>query len=55
MPTHPTQIRIAPSKKATLKQIALTLGYTYAGEGNISALMEAIADGGLILVQKKVS
>ncbi|MBD2076256.1 hypothetical protein H6F86_20715 [Phormidium sp. FACHB-592] len=47
--------RVAPSTGEKLKQIALTLGYTYNGEGSTGQLLDAIADGDVILIASNKS
>lgn len=42
--------RVAPDTPDRLKEIAHKLGYTYAGEGSTGQLLDAIANGELILI-----
>jgi hypothetical protein len=44
-------IKLLPSKKDILEEIALEFGYNHGGKGSLSALLEAIADDELMLVQ----
>lgn len=45
--------RVAPETPDKLKEIALTLGYTYDGSGSTGQLLDAIASGELILISTK--
>lgn len=42
--------RVAPETAEKLKEIALKLGYTYNQEGSTGQLLDAIANGELILI-----
>lgn len=42
--------RVAPDTGEKLKEIAQKLGYTYAGEGSTGQLLDAIAQGEIILI-----
>lgn len=46
------QLRIASETHETVKIIAETLGYTYAEEGSIGKMLDAIASGELILIHR---
>lgn len=45
--------RVAPSTPDKLKEIAHKLGYIYAAEGSTGQLLDAIANGELILIVTK--
>lgn len=45
--------RVAPSTPDKLKEIAQRLGYTYADEGSTGQLLDAIANGDIILIATK--
>ena len=47
--------RVAPNTADTLKDIAFALGYVYDGEGSTGQLLDAIADGKLLLVPSNKS
>jgi hypothetical protein len=42
--------RVAPNTASQLKQIAYKLGYVYNDEGSTGQLLDAIANGDLILI-----
>lgn len=44
-------IKLLPDKKGILEDIALEFGYKHGKKGSLSALLEAIADDELMLVQ----
>lgn len=44
--------RVANGTTEKCKAIALALGYTYGGEGSIGQLLDAIAEGRLILIHR---
>lgn len=44
-------IKLSPEKKADLEKIAQEFGFKHGGKGSLSALLEAIADDELMLVQ----
>ncbi len=46
--------RVAPSTPETIKAIALAFGFEHGGEGSTGKLMDAIASGEVLLVQKVV-
>lgn len=45
--------RVAPGTGEKLKEIAQALDYTHGGEGSTGQLLDAIADGELILIATK--
>jgi hypothetical protein len=45
--------RVAPETPDKLKKIALVLGYIYDSEGSTGQLLDAIANGEIILVSTK--
>lgn len=45
--------RVAPYTGDKLKEIAYILGYIHGGEGSTGQLLDAIADGDLILIATK--
>lgn len=45
--------RVAPHTGDKLKEIAYILGYIHGGEGSTGQLLDAIADGDLILIATK--
>ena len=45
--------RVAPQTGDKLKEIAQTLGYMHGNEGSTGQLLDAIADGELILIATK--
>ncbi|MBP5972837.1 hypothetical protein HW132_08845 [Brasilonema sp. CT11] len=47
--------RVAPGTGNKLKEIAQTLGYIYDKEGSTGQLLDAIADGEIILIATKKS
>lgn len=47
--------RVAPKTPETLKSIALALGYTYDSEGSTGKLLDAIAEGKLLLISRQNS
>ncbi len=47
---HNLHARVAPNTADKLKEIALTLGYIYDNEGSTGQLLDAIANGDLILL-----
>lgn len=47
--------RVDPGTADKLKEIAQKLGYIYDGEGSTGQLLDAIANGELILISTKTS
>ncbi|MCC5633435.1 hypothetical protein [Nostoc sphaeroides] len=47
--------RVDPGTAEKLKEIAQKLGYIYDGEGSTGQLLDAIANGELILISTKTS
>lgn len=47
------QARVSSDTASKLKQIAYTLDYTYNNEGSVGQLLDAIANGEIILVCSK--
>ena len=47
--------RVDPRTADKLKEIAQKLGYIYDGEGSTGQLLDAIANGELILISTKTS
>jgi hypothetical protein len=45
--------RVAPYTGDKLKEIAYVLGYVHGGEGSTGQLLDAIAEGNLILIATK--
>jgi hypothetical protein len=43
--------RVAPTTAPKLKEIALKLGYVYNNDGSTGQLLDAIAEGQLILIK----
>ncbi len=48
-------IKLQPEKKEILEEIAGEFGYKHGGKGSLSALLEAIADDELMLVERPPS
>lgn len=48
------QVRINEGTHEKIKEISKKLGYTYSEEGAIGQMLDAIADGELILIQRKI-
>lgn len=45
--------RVAPGTPEKLKEIAQAFGFTYDGEGSTGQILDAIAEGKLILIPSK--
>ncbi|MBW4506375.1 MAG: hypothetical protein KME64_07690 [Scytonematopsis contorta HA4267-MV1] len=45
--------RVADDTPDKIKEIAIKLGYLYNGEGSPGQLLDAIASGDIILIQRK--
>ena len=45
-------VRVSPETQAKLKEMALSTGFEYDGEGGTGAFLDAIAQGDFILIKK---
>lgn len=45
--------RVGVETQAKIKEVAMALGYKYAKDGSIGKLLDAIADGEIILIKRE--